>query len=601
MSPNLFRLLPVEGTLRTLTNAELEAELHESSSAAWGSGDWLAKGMLVWVRVPMAREAQLWPAVVNLVVSQAVAGKPAVAHVELFAVSDQSDEPVEAWPFRAAHDAVQSLNSALVIPAWHAAVVAATQKEDQLVEELYAVDKNLCRRFTEFLQARLSMLESALKEEVACDLSIEDEDDQLLDCLPEPESMLEEARTLHRILGNLVWIDLPDTCSVCKQSLRLEQFAPHEIVFKQHGSRCCKSCSQNSLLQDTNRGSNCVIQPTLVSPAAASAVQLLCRPMVRVTLRGLFQGHTVLLCNSPEVQRTQLWPIAAQQTVVNWSTMLKACGFSKDKELWDVLEHFDIEQKAGILNISKLGLAGGHPARRFLEKMNLRKRGLESEGNRTDMFFVLPDVLPIGGGTRGVLELSRQIKTIDVNPGDKELLHLCTVLEKTDVNGVVKAFLQLNAVQQRHLANRILQEVQQCDDDLLHCEEFTQVISALGFPAVFDQPGNPHPLKCHRMCRRQLCPVCLMCTGHQKAHCVGIKLNGNLCCEKAEMLTPMAELSWWIPGVDVDLVETAAADSAAADNRQVLLRVLRLRDRSAFCCCRYLIGHSSHLQEMLAG
>merc|ERR1712166_84459 len=194
--------------------------------------------------------------------------------------------------------------------------------------------------------------------------------------------------------------------------------------------------------------------------------------------------------------------------------------------------------------------------------MNLRKRGLESEGNRTDMFFVLPDVLPIGGGTRGVLELSRQIKTFDVHPGDKELLHLCTVLEKTDVNGVVKAFLQLNAVQQRHLANRILQELQQCDDDLLHCEEFTQVVNALGFPAVFDQPGNPHPLKCHRMCRRQLCPVCLMCTGHQKAHCVGIKLNGNLCCEKAEMLTPMAELSWWIPGVDVDLVETAMQQQA---------------------------------------
>ena len=108
--------------------------------------------------------------------------------------------------------------------------------------------------------------------------------------------------------------------------------------------------------------------------------------------------------------------------------MIQACGFSKDKELWDALSNFDLDEKEGILDISRLQVGGGHPARRLLEKLQvscvtcqvescvqLRKRGLESDGSRTDMFFVLPDVLPLGTGTRGLQEMCRQLSTLEVS------------------------------------------------------------------------------------------------------------------------------------------------------------------------------------------
>ena len=149
-------------------------------------------------------------------------------------------------------------------------------------------------------------------------------------------------------------------------------------------------------------------------------------------------------------------------------------------------------------------------------------------------------------------------------PGDKELQQLVHALGGRGSAGVVQTFLMMNAENQRNAANRsgvparalrssrLLQETQSCDDELLHCPEFTQVASALGLPDVFQVPSQPHPFKCQRLCRSQICPVCLMCAG-PNGHCFGAKNNGTLCCEKRELACRIADLSWWIPGVDVEL------------------------------------------------
>ena len=58
----------------------------------------------------------------------------------------------QVWPFRAAHDAAVALVKETMPDGWKTALTEAIAVEDEDLAKNYSFDKNLCRRFTEFLQ-----------------------------------------------------------------------------------------------------------------------------------------------------------------------------------------------------------------------------------------------------------------------------------------------------------------------------------------------------------------------------------------------------------------------------------------------------------------
>jgi len=461
---------------------------------------------------PDQRLGQWWPAAVLACCEE----KFKERHVEGFLRANVqlcgTTEMIEAalvQPFREGYSRIVGEFSQSTDAELRKAVKHAEVLEGQLVNQAFKSDPRLVKRMADFVEQRGEMIADAVVFEFVGAARGDEEG-------PTDEQAQREL-DLRSCIGNMATTGFSneDTCKAVE------------------------------VLADS------ALDATLLDCDGERAMAVATVGGVRLRLKGSYTSRDMAITMQVgHVEPCDLWP-SSVQVLLPWLIMVKLLKLTRDNELWLRVDTMD-----GIVDASKVHVAGGYPVRERLNKLQLRSGSTSgSARNKNDVFFVLPDCIasvsavatePVEGSMR---ELAKQIesnwKAGKALLGDMELRNLGQAAQQSALL-CAEVFCELSPANQRATAARLLLEAKQCQHDVLSCPAHCLVERALIGEQIFLDP-RPHPAKCAAACRGIICPACLCCVTGPEPHCATARATGHLSCGKAEQGMPLVELSWWFP------------------------------------------------------